>query len=83
VPLWFVRKGVDGARNLAIAPRPSIAFLFWLIATTVIFPVASAGVLDAWALHQLTLIIIGAITIVLNVTALLIAIVVRVASCNA
>ncbi len=48
---------------------------------TVIFPVASAGALDASVLHQSTLIIVGTIAIVLDVTALLIVIAVRAASC--
>ncbi len=49
----------------------------------VILSVASAGVLDARALCRLMLIVMCAIaiTILLNITALLIAIVVRAASC--
>ncbi len=46
MPCWFVRKGVDGARYLALAPRLLIACFFLLIVTMAIFPVTS-GAFDA------------------------------------
>ncbi len=47
---------------------------------TVVFPVAITRALDARALCQLTLIVVGMIAIVINVLTPLVAIVVRVAS---
>ncbi len=80
----FIQEGVDRARYIAVAPGLCIAWLFRLIVATVVLPVASAGALDARALCCSMLGVVGAIVIVitlsLNITALLVVIVVRVAS---
>jgi hypothetical protein len=73
---------VDGAWYLAIAPGLLVACFFWLIVTMVGIPVANAGALDARTFCQLAFIVVFAIAIALNVTALIITIAVRAASCN-
>ncbi len=80
VPCRFVREGVDGVRYLAVAPRLLVACFFGLIITTVIFPVASAGALDARTFLRSTFIAVIAIANMLDVTASIIAIAVRVVS---
>jgi hypothetical protein len=83
VPCRFVREGVDGTQYLAIAPRHFTASLFGLIVVKVVFPVTSAGALNARVLCQSRLVVGSAIMIMLDATVLLIAIVVRVVLCIA
>ncbi len=77
----FVWEGMDGARYLAVALGLLIALLFRLIVVTVILPVAVARALDTRALCLSAFAVVGAITIAIavDVTALLLAIIVRVA----
>ncbi len=77
----FVQEGMDGARYLALALEPLMAYLFRLIIVTVILPVTIAWALDTRALRRSAFVIIGAIVpmMTVDVPTLLLAIFVRVA----
>ncbi len=74
---------MDGAWFLVVAPRLLVGCFFCLIVATVVFSVMSAEALDARVLCQLTLVVVGAIAIALDVRVLLIAIVPRMVLCVA
>jgi hypothetical protein len=59
----FVWEGVDGAQYLAIALGLFIAYIFRLIVTMAILPVAMVGALDTRALCRSMFVVVGAIAI--------------------
>ena len=77
----FVWEGMDGARYLAVALEPLMAYLFRLIVAMVVLLVAIAGALDTRVLCRSAFAIVCAIaiTIAVDVPMLLLVIIVRVA----